>query len=66
VRADLLQVVLEDRDPTRIAIDPQTPDDHGCRYLGILGEHRGNRVFERIEDRALKSPVVSWRLRSRE
>jgi len=48
-RADLAQMVLQDRQRARISLLAQLPSDHRGRHLGVLAQHRGDLVGERIQ-----------------
>jgi hypothetical protein len=59
LRADLHQVVLQDRDAARIAEPAQVLEYHGRRHLGVLVQHRRDLLAIGIEQGALgRSPIV--------
>jgi hypothetical protein len=61
-RTDLRQVLLQDRDPARVALPAQALQDHRGRRLGIVLQHPRHRVLVGIQLGAHRSPAVPGRL----
>lgn len=61
-RADLAQVILEDRQRPRKPMRSQPLGDHRRRHLGVLTQQRGDLLVERRQLGRHRRPLVARRL----